>query len=263
MKYGKRLTKWNPYTRLRTFLTVWLLSAFTMAAATGLEQSPEFPGGEAALMAFIKKNLKYPASAAEDLIQGRVTLSFSVEEDGSITNIEVMRSPDERLSQEAIRIVKKMPKWKPGTQRGKPCRVKYVLPIKFSLGFNDIVIEKEFPGGEKALDNYIQYNRHFPPSAQKRELSRIVDVRLFIEKDGSVSDSIIIEYSLDDALSAEAINLVKNMPKWTPEWRNGRPARSSTWLRIEFDVMEAVSIFPPEIFGPETWRELGYEPWPE
>ncbi len=100
---------------------------------TVVEQNPEFPGGEAALMAYIRKNLKYPAFAAENGIQGRVTLSFTVEKDGSIANIEVMRSPADELSKEAIRVVNSMPKWKPGKQRGKPVRVKYVLPVTFRL----------------------------------------------------------------------------------------------------------------------------------
>ena len=100
---------------------------------TVVEQQPQFPGGEAALMAFIKKTLKYPAFAAENGIQGRVTLSFTVEKDGSIGNIEVMRSPADELSKEAIRVVSQMPKWTPGKQRGKPVRVKYVLPITFRL----------------------------------------------------------------------------------------------------------------------------------
>ena len=100
---------------------------------TVVEQQPEFPGGEAALMNYIKKNLKYPAFAAENGIQGRVTLSFTVEKDGSIANIEVMRSPAEELSKEAIRVVQSMPKWKPGKQRGKPVRVKYMLPVTFRL----------------------------------------------------------------------------------------------------------------------------------
>ena len=98
-----------------------------------VEEQPQFPGGESALMAFIKKTLRYPAFAAENGIQGRVTLSFVVERDGSIAQIEVMRSPAEELSKESIRVVQTMPKWKPGKQRGKAVRVKYVLPITFRL----------------------------------------------------------------------------------------------------------------------------------
>lgn len=97
------------------------------------EQQPEFPGGESALMAFIKKNLRYPAFAAENGIQGRVVLQFIVEKDGSIGGIEVIRTPAEELSKEAIRVAQNMPKWKAGKQRGKPVRVKFVLPITFRL----------------------------------------------------------------------------------------------------------------------------------
>ena len=100
---------------------------------TIVEQQPEFPGGEAALLAFIKKYLQYPDFALEGAIHGRVMLSVVVERDGSISNIEVMRSPAEELTNEAIRVVKSMPKWKPGKQRGKTVRVKCVLPITFRL----------------------------------------------------------------------------------------------------------------------------------
>lgn len=100
---------------------------------TVVNQQPDFPGGEKALIAYIKNNLKYPAFAEENGIQGRVTLSFVVEKDGSISNINVLRSPAEELSQEAIRIVKSMPKWKPGVLKGENVRVKYVLPVTFRL----------------------------------------------------------------------------------------------------------------------------------
>ena len=98
-----------------------------------VEQQPQFPGGEAALMKFIKENLRYPSVLNESCIQGRVTLSFIIEEDGSITDIKCMRSPHDDLTKEAIRVVKLMPKWLPGKQNGKAVRVKYVLPVSFRL----------------------------------------------------------------------------------------------------------------------------------
>lgn len=103
------------------------------ACFTVVEEEPEFLGGTEALMDFIKKNLRYPEFLAESCIQGRVTLSFVVEKDGSITDIQEMRSPSEYLTEEAIRVVKLMPKWKPGKQRGQAVRVKYMLPITFRL----------------------------------------------------------------------------------------------------------------------------------
>lgn len=98
-----------------------------------VEVMPEFPGGTAALMEFIANNLKYPVEAKENGIQGRVTLSFVVDVDGSITDIEVVRGIDPLLDAEAIRIIKSMPKWKPGMQRGKAVAVKYTVPVAFRL----------------------------------------------------------------------------------------------------------------------------------
>ena len=98
-----------------------------------VEEQPEFPGGEKELMTFVKKNLKYPADCAEEGVQGRVTISFVVDKDGSVVEAEAMKSPDERLTAEAIRLVESMPKWKPGRQDGEAVRVKYVLPVTFRL----------------------------------------------------------------------------------------------------------------------------------
>lgn len=98
-----------------------------------VEQQPEFPGGMNALMAYLAKSIRYPAFEAENGIQGRVTLSFVVERDGNISDIQEMRSPSEGLTKEARRVVQNMPKWQPGKQRGKAVRVKFMLPITFRL----------------------------------------------------------------------------------------------------------------------------------
>ena len=98
-----------------------------------VEQLPEFPGGTEALAKWMNENLKYPAAAEEDSIQGRVLCQFTIECDGSISNVHVLLSVDPLLDQEAERVIKMMPKWKPGMQNGKPIRVKYVVPITFRL----------------------------------------------------------------------------------------------------------------------------------
>lgn len=100
---------------------------------TVVEEQPEFPGGDKELLAFIKNSLTYPAACEEEGIQGRVTLSYIVEPDGSISNIEEVRSPHPELTKEAVRVIESMPKWKPGKQRGQEVRVKYVIPITFRL----------------------------------------------------------------------------------------------------------------------------------
>lgn len=97
------------------------------------EQMPEFSGGQSQLMNFISKNLKYPEEAEANGIQGRVTVEFIVNKDGSISDAKVPRSLDLALDEEAIRIVQSMPNWKPGKQHGKPVRVKFSIPVMFRL----------------------------------------------------------------------------------------------------------------------------------
>ena len=95
------------------------------------EESPEFPGGDTALYAFLGENLKYPNTEAD--FQGNIFLTFIVEKDGSLTDIKVIRGLSAPFDEEAIRVVKLMPKWKPAKQRGKQVRFQYVLPIKFQI----------------------------------------------------------------------------------------------------------------------------------
>lgn len=98
-----------------------------------LEDKPEFPGGQKALLTYIAKNTNYPEIAKENGIQGRVFVGFVIDKDGSVTNVRVLRSVDPYLDSEAERVVKSMPAWKPGKQRGKAVKVQYQVPINFKL----------------------------------------------------------------------------------------------------------------------------------
>nr|WP_294725886.1 energy transducer TonB [Prevotella sp.] len=98
-----------------------------------VEEMPHFPGGPAALQAFLSSNTKYPVVAQENGVQGRVIVSFVVERDGSITDVKVVRSVDPSLDREATRVVKSMPRWSPGKQNGSAVRVKYTVPVVFRL----------------------------------------------------------------------------------------------------------------------------------
>jgi len=99
-----------------------------------VETMPEFPGGAQALFKYLSENVKYPVIAQENGIQGRVICQFTVNKDGSIVDVEVARSSgDASLDKEAVRVIKSMPNWKPGKQRGKAVRVKYTVPVSFKL----------------------------------------------------------------------------------------------------------------------------------
>lgn len=98
-----------------------------------VEEMPEFPGGERALVSFLVSSVKYPVVAQENGVQGTVTVNFVIERDGSVSDVGILRGVDPALDKEALRVVKTLPRWKPGKQRGRPVRVSYRVPIAFKL----------------------------------------------------------------------------------------------------------------------------------
>lgn len=98
-----------------------------------VEENASFPGGDEECMKWLRKNIRYPSICQEQGVQGRVMVAFVVNRDGSIVDVKVVRSPDENLSEEAIRVVKLMPKWKPARQGNKTVRSRFNLPVMFRL----------------------------------------------------------------------------------------------------------------------------------
>ena len=107
-----------------------------------VEKLPEYPGGMDALRAYLSSNLNYPSEAVENGIRGRVVVQFVVCEDGSLCKEQVIRSIGGGCDQEAIRVIKKMPRWKPGMQNGKAVKVRYTLPVAFVLEEDTPVVEE-------------------------------------------------------------------------------------------------------------------------
>jgi len=98
-----------------------------------VEVMPKFPGGDEAMFKFISKRVKYPKEARKKNIQGRVMIQFVVDEEGNIIEAKVVKGIGYGCDEEALRVINSMPKWKPGTQKGKPVRVRFVIPIRFVL----------------------------------------------------------------------------------------------------------------------------------
>lgn len=107
-----------------------------------VEVMPQYPGGIPQMMKFIISNIKYPKDAIKKGMQGAVVVQFVVEPDGSVSNVHVVRSVFPSLDTEAVRMVKAMPKWSPGMQNGKPVRVRFNVPIRFSLNGNAKDVKK-------------------------------------------------------------------------------------------------------------------------
>ncbi len=98
-----------------------------------VEDPPEFPGGDSARIRFFNKNIVFPQMALDSEVQGTVYITFVIEKDGQVSNVQILRRIGSGCDEEAVRVVKLMPRWKPGKQRGKNVRVQYNLPIRFTL----------------------------------------------------------------------------------------------------------------------------------
>ena len=105
----------------------------TSAPPFFVEQMPEFPGGQEALIKFLGTHVKYPEIAVENAVQGRVQIVFVIDTNGAVTNVRVARSVNDALDKEAVRVVKSMPRWIPGKQAGQAVRVSYTVPVNFVL----------------------------------------------------------------------------------------------------------------------------------
>lgn len=210
-----------------------------------VDDMPDFPGGQAALMKWLGENIKYPAEANKKDIQGRVIVQFVVEPDGDISNISVAKSAHQLLDDEAMRVVALMPRWKPGTIEGKPVRSRFVLPVTFSLGSKKTDVKEElvfgenddipmFPGGTAALMKFLSDNIKYPAEAVKQNIQGRVMVGIIVEADGSISD-VKIDRRVHELLDAEALRVVRLMPKWKPATsHDGNPTRSRFTIPVQF-----------------------------
>ena len=188
---------------------------------------PEFPGGQEALMAFINDIIKYPTQAVEVGLEGRVVCDFIIEKDGSVSNVKVAESADSLLDAEAVRVLTSMSAWTPGqNESGEAVRVKYVIPVTFMLdGTRDQVEQQpEFPGGMEAYLDFMTKNIKYPVECEKNGVEGRVLVDVVIDEEGNVTEP-KVKKSVDPLLDAEALRVVKMMPKWTPGMNEGKAVK--------------------------------------
>ncbi len=225
-----------------------------------VEQMPQYTGGEEAMMKYVAENIKYPQAAKDKNIGGRVFVSFVIEKDGSVNEVKVMRGIGGGCDEEAVRVIKGMPKWKPGIQKGKPVRVSYMMPLNFKLsddqptkpaqqtdankpnmkpdknGVYQICEQMpEFPGGVEALMDFVAKNVVYPQEAMDKEISGRVYVSFVIEKDGSVNEVKVMK-GIGGGCDDEAVRVIKAMPKWKPGKQDGKPVRVSYMMPIVFKL---------------------------
>ena len=226
-----------------------------------VEKMPTFMGGDLnAFRNWVQSKLQYPKEAMDKSIKGRVICCFIVEKDGSLTDFEVLQSPDKSLGDEAVRVLKTSPKWEPGEQRGEKVRVKYTVPIVFEIENNKVTdasapktqsaaedgdmayikVEKmpTFMGGDlNAFRNWVQSKIQYPREAKEEGLEGRVIFSFVVEKDGSMSEFTVLQ-SPDKILGDEVVRILKTSPKWEPGEQRGEKVRVKYTVPIVFSLTD-------------------------
>ncbi len=242
-----------------------------------VEEMPLFPGCEEVaevgkrnlcsqkkLLTFIFENIKYPKEAREAGIEGTAVVRFIVEKDGSIADAEIVRSIGWGCDEEVLRVVYLMPNWTPGKQNGKEVRVQYNLPVKFKLDDDSQIDEKRYLGIDvppafqgcehlsdkdrqacsyKMAKQFIAQNVNFSEKAVKESISNILLANFTIGADGMVKD-VELEQRLGDGCDEEVVRTIKNMPRWTPAEKDGKPTDVVfRGMQLKFDFRSESTVF--------------------
>jgi len=221
----------------------------TVHSFVSMENPPTYPDGMDKFYAFLGSNMKYPAEALKLNISGKVFVSFIVEKDGSLNDIKVDRSLGYGTDEEAIRVLKLSRKWNPGLKNGKTVRVKYNLPIAFTLNQKDEIQESaqdntiysfvsmenppKFPGGMAKFYKFLGDNIKYPEAAKKSNIDGKVFVSFVVEQNGALND-IKIDRKLGYGTDEEAVRVLKLSPNWIPGTQNGKAVRVKYNLPIRF-----------------------------
>ncbi|WP_321322112.1 M56 family metallopeptidase [Labilibaculum sp.] len=220
--------------------------------------APQFPGGDLELQKFIARTIKYPVEAQEKGETGRVFVTFIINKLGAVENVCTAKSVSPSLDAEAIRVIKTLPNWIPGTKDGESVNVTYTLPINFDLKNNQgqiivdmpkkekqkykgedvyVIVEKmpEYPGGSLALQKYIAASVKYPQDARQKDISGRVFVTFIVSKEGDVVQARVVR-GVDPSLDAEALRVMNSIPKWTPGYEKGKAVHVSYTVPINFSL---------------------------
>lgn len=219
----------------------------TLHAPYELQNPPIYPNDDyRGFIKFLKTNIKYPKAAIENQVQGSVYVHFVIEKDGSLSSAKVERSLGYGTDEEAIRVLKLSPKWKPGSENGKPVRTIYRIPISFQpeRPFRNpkpikIYKEKElnhlprYPGGKEKLAQFVKNNINYANLTNKQIKGTIV-VQAVVEMDGSLTQLKAID-NLGYGTKKEALRVVSKLKRWYPGMENGIPTRTKIAIPVKFN----------------------------
>ena len=227
-----------------------------------MESPPMYPGGMVSFYKFLGETVRYPLDALVANIQGSVLLSFIVEKDGSLSDIKVDRKLGGGTDEEAVRVLKLSRRWNPGMQNGKPVRVKYNIPIKFTkpddkwmdsapktvattgevyvedntvYNFMSLETPPQFNGGMAKFYTFIGENIKYPEEAVKNKVQGNVLMSFYVEKDGTLSN-IKVDRKVGYGTDEEAIRVLSLSEKWSPGLINGKAVRVKYNIPVKFTL---------------------------
>lgn len=253
-------------------VTVSAQQDFPLSASDRVIEDPDlmpiFTGGTGEMHRFIANTLSYPTEAVERDAQGLVVYTFVVEKDGTLSNFNIIHRADPLLNEEALRILKNMPPWRPARHKGEIVRSETYVPMYFKLNKNaqyttrpsssatarayaktdasiiennDIytIVDKmpEYEYGESGLSKFIAHNIRYPKDALQQGIEGRILCSFIVGKDGSISNIEVVN-GLNSDLDDEAIRVLGLMPKWKPGVNNGENVNVKCLLPIDFTIDE-------------------------
>jgi len=201
------------------------------------EVPPHFPGDEAALLHFLNKNIQYPQMERDNGIDGKVLTSFVINEDGSISNIKVVKPVSPGLDAEAVRVIKLLPKFSPGMEHGKPVKTYFTLPTVFKLQGSGVEelhdVWDYYDGGESAFERLIKKNLQYPVDAKENKVE--AQIMVYCKLDSSLKlHAVNIINGLDSEFNKEAIRLINLAPAFDSKVRSSKYIDEQELIRIDF-----------------------------
>jgi len=229
-----------------------------------IDVPPVPPGGAEGYNIFLAKNIKYPQSAVDAGASGTVWISIVVDKDGTLTDIHVVKDgAGFGCAEEAVRVIKEMPPWKPGTMNGAPVKVQYTIPVKFVLTWGrpgiggsaasdkdsfysercnsdslywDFNVPPAPKGGVKAYNRFIKKHLVYPPLALSAKASGTVYLYIVVCEDGTVSNVHIEQDNIGYGCGEEAARVIKLMPKWKPARFHGKRVNLKYIIPVKFEL---------------------------
>ncbi len=265
---GKSSSKWTPAKKGGSAVaTMLVLPVQFIQRGAKREESPaqgsqetkaSFQGGGLTEFSeWFNDNMRYPKEAADNGIEGRVVLSFTIDEKGRLTDEKVVRGADPVLDGEALRTVRLSPLWTPATKDGKPVSVTYLFPVKFSLKNdgkdtmknlvkhldnsdgaqqNPLDVKPTFQGGDlEEFSKWVNAHLEYPQEAAKNNIQGRVTLSFVLDEQGHLTGAKVLR-GVDPLLDAEALRVVSSSPDWTPAMKDGKPAKITYIFPVIFKL---------------------------